>query len=116
MNSKHDIRMLTERFFNGETTVDEERLLFSLYQSDEVPEDLQAYREMMLDMAAINQPQAKIVPLWQRPVLRWLAAAVVALAVVWGGITLFTPELLRQQPANAEQGAARAERSWLAVG
>ena len=92
MNSKHDIRMLTERFFNGETTVDEERLLYSLYQSDEVPEDLQAYREMMLDMAAINQPQAKTVPLWQRPVLRWLAAAVVALAVVWGGITLFTPD------------------------
>ena len=90
MNSKHDIRMLTERFFNGETTVDEERLLYSLYQSDEVPEDLQAYREMMLDMAAINQPQAKTVPLWQRPVLRWLAAAVVVLAVAWGGITLFT--------------------------
>lgn len=90
MNSKHDIRMLTERFFNGETTVDEERLLYSLYQSGDVPEDLQAYREMMLDMAAINQPQAKTVPLWQRPILRWLAAAAVVLAVVWGGITLFT--------------------------
>lgn len=91
MNSKHDIRMLTERFFNGETTFDEERLLYSLYQSDEVPEDLQTYREMMLDMAAINQPQAKTVPLWQRPALRWIAAAVVALAVGWGGMTLFTP-------------------------
>ena len=91
MNSKHDIRMLTERFFNGETTFDEERLLYSLYQSDEVPEDLQTYREMMLDMAAINQPQAKTVPLWQRPALRWIAAAVVALAVGWGGMILFTP-------------------------
>ena len=90
MNSKHDIRMLTERFFNGETTVDEERLLYSLYQSGDVPEDLQAYREMMLDMDAINQRQAKTVPLWQRPILRWLAAAAVVLAVVWGGITLFT--------------------------
>lgn len=89
MNNKHDIRKLTERFFNGETTIEEERLLYRLYQGDDVPQDLQAYREMMLDLAAIDQPQAKVISLWHRPVLRWLAAAAVTLAIIWGGFTLF---------------------------
>ena len=106
MNSKHDIRILTERFFNGETTIEEEKALYRLYQGDDVPQDLLAYREMMLDMAAIGReenhgaenhgdrsrdiadPSANHGPV-PVIVLRWLIAAVIALAVVWGGITLF---------------------------
>ena len=117
MNSKHDIRILTERFFNGETTIEEEKALYRLYQGDDVPQDLLAYREMMLDMAAIGgeenhgaenhgdrsrdiadnhgdmsrdiaDPSANHGPV-PVIVLRWLIAAVIALAVVWGGITLF---------------------------
>ena len=45
MNSKHDIRILTERFFNGETTIEEEKALYRLYQGDDVPQDLLVYRE-----------------------------------------------------------------------
>lgn len=99
MNTKDDIRILTERFFNGETTIEEERQLYRLYQGDDVPQDLQAYREMMLDMAAIevedskdiatNEPKANVVSLWQRPLFRWLTAAVIVSAVIGGATSLF---------------------------
>ena len=92
MNNKDDIRILTERFFNGETTIEEERLLYRLYQGDDVPQDLKAFSEMMLDMAAIgvedikdiatDEPKAVVIPIWQRPLFRWLAAAIIALAIV----------------------------------
>lgn len=97
MNNKDDIRILTERFFNGETTIEEERQLYRLYQGDDVPQDLQAYREMMLDMAAIGaeectamvKPEATVIPIWRRPLVRWIAAAVVALVVIGGATSLF---------------------------
>ena len=97
MNNKDDIRILTERFFNGETTIEEERQLYRLYQGDDVPQDLQAYREMMLDMAAIGaeectamvKPEATVIPRWRRPLVRWIAAAVVALVVIGGATSLF---------------------------
>ena len=97
MNNKDDIRILTERFFNGETTIEEERQLYRLYQGDDVPQDLQAYREMMLDMAAIGteectatvKPEATVIPIWRRPLVRWIGAAVVALVVIGGATSLF---------------------------
>lgn len=97
MNNKDDIRILTERFFNGETTIEEERQLYRLYQGDDVPQDLQAYREMMLDMAAIGveectatvKTEATVIPIWRRPLVRWIAAAVVALVVIGGATSLF---------------------------
>ena len=102
MNSKQDIRILTERFFNGETTVEEERLLYRLYEGDDVPQDLLAYREMMLDMGAVESPhpssshregaavpKANVIPLSQHPLFRWLVAAVIALAVIGGATVLF---------------------------
>ena len=96
MNNKDDIRILTERFFNGDTTIEEEKRLYRLYQGDDVPQDLQVYREMMLDMAAIGveectatvEPEAIVIPIWKRPLFRWIAA-VVALVVIGGGATLF---------------------------
>ena len=102
MNSKQDIRILTERFFNGETTVEEERLLYRLYQGDDVPQDLLACREMMLDMGAVDSlhpsssqregaavSKANVIPLGQHRLFRWLAAAVIALAVIGGATALF---------------------------
>jgi len=97
MNNKDDIRMLTERFFYGDTTIEEERELYRLYQGHDVPQDLQAYREMMLDLAAIGAEEYSImdkqetidIPIWRRPFFRWIAAAVVALLVIGGATTLF---------------------------
>ena len=96
MNNKDDIRILTERFFNGDTTIEEEKELYRLYQGRYVPQDLQVYREMMLDLAAIGveedtttvKQEAIVIPIWRRPLFRWIAA-VVALVVIGGTTTLF---------------------------
>lgn len=51
MEKELEIRILTKRFFDGETTLEEERRLYELYRSEEsLPEDLKPLREMMLDM------------------------------------------------------------------
>ena len=51
MEKELEIRMLTKRFFDGETTLKEEQRLYELYQSEEsLPADLKPLREMMLDM------------------------------------------------------------------
>ena len=51
MEKELEIRMLTKRFFDGETTLKEERRLYELYRSEEsLPTDLIPFREMMLDM------------------------------------------------------------------
>lgn len=51
MEKELEIRMLTKRFFDGETTLKEERRLYELYRSEEsLPADLKPLREMMLDM------------------------------------------------------------------
>ena len=40
MEKELEIRMLTKRFFDGETTLEEERRLYELYRSGEsLPED-----------------------------------------------------------------------------
>lgn len=49
-----EIRMLTKRFLDGETTLEEERRLYELYRSgDSLPPDLLPLREMMLDMDSL---------------------------------------------------------------
>lgn len=51
MEKELEIRMLTKRFFDGETTLKEERRLYELYRSEEsLPADLKPLHEMMLDM------------------------------------------------------------------
>ena len=62
-----------------------------------MPQDLLAYREMMLDLAAIgaeeyfttDKQRTIDIPIWRRPLFRWVAAAVVALVVIGGATTLF---------------------------
>lgn len=53
----YEIRTLTDRFFDGDTTLAEEQHLYELYRSAEtLPDDLAPLREMMLDLAALRQP------------------------------------------------------------
>lgn len=47
------IKELTDRFFEGETTVKEERELYALYLKEDIPEELEEYREMFRDFSAI---------------------------------------------------------------
>lgn len=48
------IRLLTDRFFDGMTTPDEERLLYAFFASADVPPELEDMREMFLDFAAME--------------------------------------------------------------
>ncbi len=55
MMNELEIRTLTERFFNGETTLAEERRLYELYgEAETLPADLEALREMMLDLGRLD--------------------------------------------------------------
>lgn len=59
MNRQQDIRTLTERFLDGETTLQEERTLYQLYAEGPVPDDLAAYRDMMLGFKALANAPSK---------------------------------------------------------
>ena len=55
MMNELEIRTLTERFFNGETTLAEERRLYQLYsEAETLPADLEELREMMADLGALE--------------------------------------------------------------
>ena len=55
MMNELEIRTLTERFFNGETSLAEERRLYELYsEAETLPADLEALREMMLDLGRLD--------------------------------------------------------------
>lgn len=90
MNNKNDIRTLTERFFQGETTLAEEQLLYQLYQREDISLDLQPYRQMFLDMQTITaEPTAKVQPLRNTHIRRWLVAASLALVIGFSTFFLF---------------------------
>ena len=51
-----EIRTLTERFFDGETTLAEERRLYRLYsEAETLPADLEELREMMADLGELSK-------------------------------------------------------------
>ena len=86
------IRTLTDRFFDGNTTLDEEQELYDYYSREpSLPPDLQPLRQMFLDLAAV---QYVAIPSQQPPQPkrqrwpRWLAAAAVALLIATVGTVL----------------------------
>ncbi len=87
------IRTLIDRFFNGETTLDEEQQLYDFFRNaSQLPEDLMTLREMFLDLAAVELRSAPSVADKQGH-RRWLhlsAAAAVVLLIVVAAATIFT--------------------------
>ena len=66
MKKDLEIRTLTERFFDGKTTLAEERRLYQLYsEAESLPADLAPLSEMMGDMEFLYQ-QTHPLPLPQR--------------------------------------------------
>lgn len=64
MEKELEIRTLTQRFLDGETTLSEERRLYELYRSAEsLPSDLLPLREMMLDMGSLLSASKEEIPL-----------------------------------------------------
>ena len=54
MNNHHHISILIERFFDGQTTRDEERCLCAYFASDDVTDEHMLLREMFLDIATLS--------------------------------------------------------------
>ena len=81
------IRTLTDRFFDGKTTVEEEQELYDYYRREQaLPSDLVQLRPLFLDFAAVQfsdeqaEQQAPIPRRW----LRWAVAACAALLIAAG--------------------------------
>ena len=87
MDNLLKIRTLTERFFDGETTLAEEQELYRYYSqpASVLPADLAPYRELFLDLAAVG---AATKPASPRRWRTWAAAAV-ALLIAAGGTALW---------------------------
>ena len=80
------IRTLTDRFFDGTTTLEEEQELYDYYRREQaLPADLAQLRQLFLDFAAVQfaDEQAVIVSKPRRW-LRWAVAACAALLIVAG--------------------------------
>ena len=59
MDMRNDLRIrtLTERFFDGETSLAEEQELYRLFREGDVPEDLKQYKELFAGFDSIRLPQ-----------------------------------------------------------
>ena len=88
------IRTLTDRFFDGDTTPEEEQELYEFYRQDELPEDLQTNRELFRDLSALGTlaPSLRQTAPHRRRHW-WIAAAAVAALLLVGGATLYRHQL-----------------------
>ncbi|MBQ6161632.1 MAG: hypothetical protein IJK21_03155 [Prevotella sp.] len=53
MNSNH-IKQLTKKFFDGDTTLEEEQTLYAYFASDDIEPSLMPLRDMFRDLAALH--------------------------------------------------------------
>ena len=82
------IRTLTDRFFDGTTTLEEEQELYDYYRHEQaLPADLAQLRRLFLDFAAVefaDEPAAERQAPAPRRWLRWAVAACAALTIAAG--------------------------------
>ena len=82
------IRTLTDRFFDGTTTLEEEQELYDYYRREQaLPADLAQLRQLFLDFAAVqfaDEPAAERQAPAPRRWLRWAVAACAALTIAAG--------------------------------
>ena len=80
---KEEIQKLIDRYFEGETTLEEERRLYRFFQKDNIPAEFEEYTEMFRDFAAADNAFVPCFPA-KRPVrikFTWLRAAVSTAAI-----------------------------------
>ena len=124
------IRTLVDRFFDGETTLDEEQQLYAYFrqQPSALPSDLAPLRKLFLDLAAVpyvatesrqteqqaeRQTEQQAEPKAGQPVAPhrrphaavFAAAAAVALMLVGGAVALFSRYSRKAYDAGEEQVA-----------
>ncbi len=94
MNETDEIKILVERFFDGTTSLDEENRLYAFFASDDVPPELEEYREMFCGFALLASPQAAalsyteepyLVPRRRLTVLRRVSVAAAAAVLIVAG-------------------------------
>ena len=82
------IRTLTDRFFDGTTTLEEEQELYDYYRREQaLPADLAQLRRLFLDFAAVqfaDEPAAERQAPAPRRWLRWAVAACAVLLIAAG--------------------------------
>ena len=80
------IRTLTDRFFDGKTTLEEEQELYDYYRREQaLPADLAQLRQLFLDFAAVQFTDEQAVNVNKpRRWLRWAVAASAALLIAAG--------------------------------
>ena len=82
------IRTLTDHFFDGTTTLEEEQELYKYYRREQaLPADLAQLRQLFLDFAAVqfaDEPAAERQAPAPRRWLRWAVAACAALTIAAG--------------------------------
>ena len=95
MKSENNIKLLIDKFFEGETTLQEEHLLCDYFASNEVEEDLKPLQQMFMDMKAIETPKMVAV---KKPIRRWHRIAISAAAIFAG--TLLTLSVYKNSQEN----------------
>ena len=81
---KEEIQILIDRYFEGDTTIEEERRLYAFFKQNRVPAEFSEYTEMFRDLAAVGgipAPAVQKKPIYRMPMV-WLRAAASAAAVV----------------------------------
>jgi hypothetical protein len=77
------IRTLTDRFFDGKTSLEEEQELYDYYRREQaLPADLAQLRQLFLDFAAVHFSDAQAVNVVANKPRRWLRWAVAACAAL----------------------------------
>lgn len=80
------IRTLTDRFFDGKTSLEEEQELYDYYRREQaLPNDLAPLRRLFLDFAAVQfVDEQTVIASKPRRWLRWAVAASAALLIAAG--------------------------------
>lgn len=128
MMDKEHIAELLDKYYRGETTLEEERLLKSFFQQEEVPEELQADKEAFLfytDLAqqpvdlpaGLEERLSASIGQWQqesrhrrpwlRPAIRRWSIGIAACLLIAAGIGIYQQKA-EPQPADTYTNPALA--------
>ena len=95
MKTEHnDIKLLIDKFFDGNTTLDEEQRLYDFFGSEQVPEELKEYRPMFVDFGAMLYKPEEHIPDTRKAILHplrrklfYAISGIAAAIVLFVGIT-----------------------------
>lgn len=77
----NDIRPLIQKFFNGETTLDEEQRLYDYFSQQDIADDLLPLKQMFADLGQIQKPCAVNVRMDSSAIIPRRSSIAVAAAV-----------------------------------